>query len=104
MKNKAEDLLNKVAIIRKDMIEYVKLYVLSGLKNTNLLEHDLRIAWYDEEMVISSIVQIHSVDKDGDLFILFDYGGGLKVAEDVDVEYLSFEALCMIIAFYEDTI
>jgi len=104
MKNKTEDLLNKIAIIRKDMIEYVKLYVLTGLKNTNLLEHDLKIAWYDDDMVISSIVQIHSVDEDGDLFVVFDYGGGKKLAEDVDVEFLSFEALCMLIAFYEDAL
>jgi len=104
MKNKAEDLLNKVAIIRKDMIEYVKLYVLTGLKNTNLLEHDLKIAWYDEEMVINSIVQMHSIDEEGDLFVVFEYDDGKKIAENVDVEYLSFEALCMIIAFYEDTI
>jgi len=101
MKNKAEDLLNKVAILRADMLEYVKKYVLTGLKETNLQEYNINFAWYNEDVEPTSIVQMHSIDEDGDLFVIFEYDGK-KQAEQVDAELLSFEALGALICFYDD--
>lgn len=103
MKNKAENLINQVAILRNDMLNYVKEYVLTGLKERNLQEYNITFPWYNEDSEQIYVVEVHSVDEDGDLFVIFNYNNK-KQAEQVDAELLSFEALGTLICFFHDFI
>jgi len=103
MKNKAEELIHKTEVLREDMLNYVKHYVLTGLKGRNLEEDWLIFVWYDENSEPQSIAQAHSVDENGNLFVSFDYDGE-KEPEQVEVERLSFEALGLLVCFFHDFI